>query len=72
MADLFYEREGKSFWRCAWCAEEREHRFPGSYVQVGNQIQAVVCTETCADQAAQAILGRFEAHRQVMHLGMTP
>ena len=72
MPELFHERGGKSYWRCAWCAEEREQSFPGSYVRVGNLVHAIVCTNVCEAQASQATLGRFEAHRQAMHLGMTP
>ncbi len=66
MRALTYTRRsepGKHFYRCAVCGEHVEWRGTAVFVQVGNEVQAVVCEGSCAAAArlrvAQALPGAF-------------
>lgn len=52
---LFYERDGKSYWKCGWCSREHAHNDAGAYVQVAQVILAIVCPDPCLPQTKDGI-----------------
>lgn len=73
MSELFESRDGKSYWKCGWCGEEREHPMAsGAYVQVANVIHAVVCTESCLGPAGAAIEELLKRRAESVRAGSPP
>jgi len=71
MSDLFYDRDGTSYWKCGRCGQEREHpRAGGAYVKVGNIVVAIVCEDPCLNETLEALPG-FLSNRAAL-AGTTP
>lgn len=52
---LFYERDGKGYWKCAWCSREHAQVDRGAYVQVANVVLGIVCMDFCLPHATAGI-----------------
>jgi hypothetical protein len=63
MKAAFYFRRSKpggAFWFCPVCRKEQDHdRSAGAYVQVANEVQAIVCVGECESKVKQTLAEAF-------------
>jgi hypothetical protein len=61
----FYKNPGDpvTYWKCPLCKKETNAEISGTFIQMGPQVIAVVCTDTCKEQSQFLILNTLENHR---------
>lgn len=70
--EIFYEIDGKSYWKCGWCSREHPATENGAYVKVGNVIASIVCEDPCIGETLEAIPAFLSNHADSVVAGATP